>query len=214
MRVVKALAALAVVALLAGCRSAQLPVIAPAPSPTPAYSEAERNEMLTAIARDRTTYDGALERLGQLPLADAMALNGAVQEYRVLQSRAKSGYDYCWFGVFDDGTGRFVSMTLAPETARDSTPDNVEIQLDAELSIGETQAMLDVMSRCDFLGIPPKHPDEQNGDDGSTTFIEGSDGERTQFAKMWQAPPSYPIAQIRAAMQEFAEAHIEQMRQS
>ena len=74
-----------------------------------------------------------------------------------------------------------------------------------QLSVEETDGLLQTIEENDFWNIPTIHPEETLGCDGSTLFIEGYENGEEHFISMWESSEEYEITKIFRAFSSFAD---------
>jgi len=159
-------------------------------------SEAERK---VEIYRD--WYDEVIEGFKQAKIAESVNSTNSVAEYRVVFNIAGYEYKYYSLQVFLDKTSKFTYMVHESE---DFKKGKMLVKEAKTLNAVETQSLLNVINENDFWNIPTIHPNEVDGVDGTTVFIEGYNKGKSHFIKMWEPDEKYGISKIFHAFDDYA----------
>jgi len=150
----------------------------------------------------REWYDEVLKGFGQDSIQNTVIAANTIAEYRVVYNIALVRYDYYSLQVSENGTGKFTFMRHESE---DFDTGEIVLNVIQDISVEETNILLEVIEDNKFFRIPTIHPREENGLDGRTVFAEGFNGSKTHFVKMWEPDEKYPISKIHKAFADFAD---------
>lgn len=147
-------------------------------------------------------YEEVIDGFEQDEISKSVKSFGSVAEFRVVLNMACLGYNYYSLQVYEDGTGNFTYMVHSYE---DFSKGEMMVDETVRLDEEETKQLLDAINENDFWIIPPVHPDERMGCDGTTVFIEGYYKGKSHFIRMWEPKSKYRIYKIHKAFAEFSE---------
>jgi len=150
----------------------------------------------------RGWYDRVIKGFKQEELSKTAAEANIDAEYRVVYNVAMQRYDYYSLRVFTDGTGEIHYMVHKSE---DFQKGEIILNETKALSAAEVKSLTNVIEKNDFFNIPTIHPDEVDGCDGKTIFIEGYKDGKFYFIKMWEPDAQYGIYKIHKAFADFGD---------
>lgn len=115
-------------------------------------------------------------------------------EYTIINSKALFGIEYIRIAIFADNTG--IAVYKFKDGGDWINEGEIIYNKQTELAENETNKIVEIIEKNDFWNIPSVHPDEEDGLDGNTIYIEGETGEKYNIISMWSPLKKYRIRKI------------------
>ena len=130
--------------------------------------------------------------------------NKAVAEYTLINRMSFAGTRYYNVKISADGTG---VMTYLYYHHKESQINDGFIVTDSSVVLDKekSEAVAELFEENNFWKIPTEHPEEEEGFDGNTVFVEAAYGDKHNFIHMWMPEDKYEIAKIQDSLNKFAE---------